>query len=114
MKVNIEDNEVAGYYEELNLDADAIFVPVANFKRYIGDALPESSLPSFWVAGEAILLSFHDLSRVAISLHLYINRYKLTYKEGGFWVAELEPWKPPKGDIMNRCKRQGGSFGSKQ
>ena len=114
MKVNIEDKEVADYYEELNFDSDAIFVPVANFRSHIVDALPESSLPTFFVAGEAILLSYHDLKRVAISLRLYINRNKLTYKEGGFWIAELESWKPPKGDIMNRCKRQGGSFGSRQ
>ena len=109
MKVNIEDKEVAEFYEEF---PDAIFVPFEDFKKFIGDLLPEPMIPPFVVAGEAVLLSFRHLKMITKSFDIHFQKYKLTSDEGGFWIAKLE--KPPKGDIMNRSKRLGGSFGSKQ
>lgn len=114
MKIDINNEDVAEFYEDLNSNADAIFLPEENFKKFISDVLSEPMIPPFMVAGEAILLRLRHLKKMAESLHLHVNRYRRTAAEGGFWVAELEPWNPPKGDIMNRGKRLGGSFGSKQ
>lgn len=114
MKIKIDDQEVAEFYEELNSNAEAIFVPIDNFKKFVSDIVGEDIIPPHKLAGEAILMSRSRLKTYVDTMPFRLSTYRLTSAEGGYLTATIEEMDQPKGDIMTRGKRLSGSFGSKQ
>ena len=73
-----------------------------------------SEIPYTIDLGDAILISKSDLTHISREGNIYLQPYRLTKAEGGYWITKLDLKRTFEGDVWDKGFRVPGDFRSGQ